>query len=234
MNVDVRQIGSHIAKLTWVGVRSFVVTSVVTLLAGAVMAALSHYYLREHQWFYGAIAAVVALTESLTTGVLLGAKRAVVMVAAHGFGELRMGRALVRLVFERMLVGIPTEDADGQNTLARRGFKRLPLAQADEVLSSAVRSVMGDAEQGGWLRRTVQRWLLEAVRKYTLARFREEGAQQGGVDLLLVQAELEENIDDAIVEKLRASLQLWTALVILGLPLLVAGQTWIVIMVLRS
>src|SRR5262245_61968717 len=174
VKVDVRSVGSHLASLAWVALRSFMGTVVVLTLAGIVLAGLSYYFLREHHWIYGVIAVVVALIESVTAGVILGTKRAVMMAVAHGLGSLRLGRSLVRLVFARML-GVAGGEAMGERRgWIPRGLERLPLAQADELLSGAVRHVTGDAGQGGWVRRKLQERLLEAVRKYTLARFREE------------------------------------------------------------
>jgi hypothetical protein len=114
-----------------------------------------------------------------------------------------------------------------------RGLERLPLAQADELLRGAIRDVTGDAAQGGWLRRQIQRRLLEAVRKCTLARFREAGARHGGIDLLKVKEELEEAADDALIRKVRGGLRLWTALAIIGLPFVVAVQTWLILLLLH-
>jgi hypothetical protein len=92
----------------------------------------------------------------------------------------------------------------------------------------------GRGAQGGWLRRTIQAKLLEAVRKYTLARFREEGAKHGGVDLLKMKEELERTVDDALVQRLCGGLRLWTVLVIVGLPLVVAIQTWGLLLLLHA
>jgi hypothetical protein len=102
------------------------------------------------------------------------------------------------------------------------------------MLTSAIRSITGDANQGGWLRRRIQALLLQGVRKYTLARFREEDAQYGGVDLLKVKEELEQSVDDVLILKVTAGLRLWTALVIIGLPLVVAAQTYVIIALLRA
>ena len=231
MKVDIRSIGAHVAALAWVAVRSFLGTLVLLTVAGAVLGGLSWWFLRDYHWAYGTIAAVVAFAECVAVGVILGSKRAVVMALAHGLGALRLGRSLVRLVFERMLgIAQGTEFGTRGGRLAQ-GLERLPLAQADELLSGAVRSIMGDAE-GGWLRRKVQARLLEAVRRYTLARFRREGTEHGGIDLLKVKEELEQTVDDALVHKVRSGLWLWTALVIVGLPLIIAAQTWLMLALL--
>jgi hypothetical protein len=231
---DVRSIGNHLASLAWVAMRSFVGTVLVLTLVGVVLAGLSYCFLPEYHWIYGAIAIVVTLIESVTTGFVLGAKRAVAIAVAHGLGSLRLGGALVRLVFERMLGVAGGEEIGERGGRITRGLEGVPLAQADELLSGAVRDVTGDAAQGGWLRRTIRGRLLEAVRRYTLARFREEGAKHGGIDLLKVKEELEQTVDDALVRKVRGGLRLWTVLVIFGLPLVVAVQTCIIIMWLHS
>jgi hypothetical protein len=234
VKIDIRSLGSHLAGLAWVALRSFVATVLVLTLAGGILAGLSYYFLREHHWVYGAIAAAVALIESVTIGIVLGAKRAVVMAVAHGLNTLRLGQSLVDLVFERMLgVGGGDELGERGGRIAR-GLERLPLAQAEALLSGAVRTVTGDMEEGGWLRRRIQARLLEAVRKYTLGRFREAGAKQDGIDLRKMKEELEQTVDDTLVRKVRGGLQLWTALVVVGLPLAVAVQTWVLIMLLHS
>ena len=169
VKVDVRDIGRHLASLAWVALRSFVGTMLVLTLAGFILAGLSYYFVCEDDWLYRVVAVALALIESVTIGFVLGAKRAVVLTLAHGLGSFRLGRSLVRLVFERML-GVAAEgDEVGQHAgQIARGLERLPLAQANDLLSGAVRGVTGDAAQGGWLRRKIQGWLLEAVRKYTL------------------------------------------------------------------
>jgi hypothetical protein len=233
VKVDIRAIGVHLAKLAWVAIRSFVGTLFVFTLAGIVLAGLSYYFLREKEWFYGVIAVVVALIESVATGIVLGAKRAMVMAAAHGLGELQLGRSLVGLIFDRMLGVGGGGEVGERGGVITRSVERLPFAQADELLSGAVRGVTGEA-QGGWLRRKIQGRLLEGVRKYTLARFREEGTRHGGIDLLKMKQELEDTVDAALIRKVRGGLRLWTTLVIIGLPAVVAAQTWFIIMLIHA
>jgi hypothetical protein len=72
------------------------------------------------------------------------------------------------------------------------------------------------------------------VRKYTLARFREEGATHGGINLFKVREELERTADDVLVQKVRDGMRAWTLLVVVGLPLLVAAQTWATILIVTS
>ena len=73
MSVDVRAVGSYLATLAWVALRTFLRTVLALTLAGVVLAGVSYLFLREHPWPYGVIAAAVALIESITTGFVLGA-----------------------------------------------------------------------------------------------------------------------------------------------------------------
>jgi hypothetical protein len=234
VKVDVRAIGGHLAILAWVALRTFLGTLFVLGLASVVLAGLSYYFLREAEWLYGVIAVAVVLIEAVTIGLVLGAKRAAVMTVAHGLGSLRLGRSFVRLVFERMLGVAEGEEFGERGGRITQGMERLPFAKAEELLSSAIRDLTGHAEQAGWLRRIIRARLLEAIRKYTLARFREEGAKHGGIDLLKVKEELEQSVDDALVKKVRSGLWLWTVLVIVGLPVVVALQTVLLRLVLHS
>jgi hypothetical protein len=234
VKVDVRSIGNQLASLAWVALRSFVGTVLILTLSGVVLAGLSYTVLREHHWIYGVIAAAMAFVESATTGVVLGAKRAVAMALTHGLGSLRLGRSLVRVVFERMLGVAAGEETGKRGDRMTRVLERLPLARAEALLGGAIREVTGAAGQGGWLRRKIQGQLLDVVRKYTLARFRKEGAEHGSIDLPMVKEELEQTVDDVLLRKVRGGLRLWTALVIVGLPLVVTVQTWVIVMLLHS
>lgn len=236
MKVDLRAVGRHAAGMAWVAVKAFAGTLGLLTLAGCVLAGVSYYFLRDNP-VYAAIGAAVAVVEGCVTGVVFGGKRAMATGLAHGLGRLRLGRSLIQMVFDRLLMISETE---AQGAIGERGGRiartaeRVPLAQADEMLRTAVLGVTGETGQGGWLRRTIQAKLLGLVQKYTLARFREEGAAHGGVDLLKVRTKLEDTIDDAVVGKVRGGLRVWTILVIVGLPLVVAVQTWVAIMLLHA
>jgi hypothetical protein len=113
VKLDVRAVGAVLAKLAWVALRSFVGTVCVLTVAGIALAVPAYLMLRDYAWWYAAIAVAVIMAEALATGCVLGAKRATVMAMAHGLGALRLGRWLVRLVFERML-GVAEDDTPGE------------------------------------------------------------------------------------------------------------------------
>jgi hypothetical protein len=230
--VNVRPLGDHLARLAWVAVRSFISTLFLLSIAGVALAAVSAYFLWDHP-VYALVAAVVAVAEGVAAGLVLGTKRAVVMALAHGLGALRLGRSLVQLVFARLLGVAEGREPGKRGGTVARALERLPLAKAEKLLRGVVRGLVGETEQGGWLRRTIRGRLLALVEKYTLAHFRAEAAASGSIDLLKVKEDLEERIDESLVKKVRGGLRLWTLLVIIGLPLVVAVQTYLAFALLK-
>jgi hypothetical protein len=230
--VGIRTVGTQTAGLAWVALRAFVTTLAAFAAAGAVLAGVAYYFLREPKLAYGILGAVVALAESLATGFFLGLARAKAATVAHALGKLRLGRSLVALVFDRML-GVAGGDPGERDGKVARGLERVPLAKAEEWLTRAARGVIGEPESVGWLRRRVRTALTKAVHRYTLARFRADGTAHGGVDLLKVRGELEDTIDDALVAKVRGGLRVWLWLAILGLPAAIAAQIYFVMGLLK-
>jgi hypothetical protein len=216
------------AGLTLVAVRSFLGTLLIVFLAGVVLAGVSVYWLRGYP-LYAVIAAVVALVEAIALGALVGGKRALVMTLVHAVRSFQLGRSAVRLIFDRLLGG------SERGKILAAAAERLPLAQAERRLTAAVDQLLGEqAEERGWFRRRLHKQLLGVVQCYTLSRFREDGVGLEGVDVMKVQAELETTIDDQLVSKFRSGLNLWTILALLGLPAVVAGQTYLLIALLNA
>jgi len=226
---DYRSLLESTAGLAWVAIRTFLATLLLLTVAGSVLAGCAYYALRE-QPLYGVLAAALALLEALAAGVMLGGRRALVAASGHGLRKFALGRSSVRFVFERLL-GVSPEQVPGERAgRVARTLERLPLAQAEQRLRDIIGQITaappGGGGVSGWLRRRVQAALFGLVGKYTLARFRQEGADEEGVNLVKVQADLEERIDDLLAAKLRGGVSLWTWIVVVGLPLLVLAQTY--------
>lgn len=234
---DMRAILGDIAALLRVGVRSFVLTSLLMLLLGAVLAALSYWIFSGHHWVYGLIFALVALIECIVVGFVLAAKRAIAVTLNHGLRRYQLGGAAIRLIFDRLL-GVTAEEAHGERGgWMTKTAERLPLAQAETRLQEAIRAHLHapavDGGASGWLRRRLQARLLGAIHKYTLARFRDEDAQHGGVDLVRVRDDLGERINGMLLSKLRGGINVWTAAVLIGLPVQVLALDYIVLAFLK-
>jgi len=218
-------------------VRSFLLTLFLMLLLGAALAAASYWILSGPHWVYGLIAALVALAECVIVGVMLAAKRAIGVTLVHGLRKYQLGSKAVRLIFGRLL-GVSAEETHGERGgWATRTAERLPLGQAEQRLGDAIRHIVHapptNGGATGWIRRRVQVRLLGLVHKFTLARFRDEDAQHGGVDLLKVQDDLGKRIDGLLTGKLRSSINLWTILVLVGLPIQILALDYLVLALLK-
>lgn len=218
--------------LVLVAVRSFVLTMLLMLLVGLMLAAATYYLLADHFW-YALIGAAVVLLEAVVLGVIWGSKRAMIVSIVHGLRRHRIGAKAVRLVFQRVL-GVSAEPAFGdRGGFVTRTIERLPLAQAEQRLTETVDTLIHAPEEDRRLRSRVRLWiqarLLRYVQALTLARFRETGAQEGGVDMLMVQAELEERLDEKLAAKLSGGLRIWTICVLLGLPAQMFATAYIVL-----
>lgn len=95
---------------------------------------------------------------------------------------------------------------------------RVPLAQAEAWLRGRVDALAREEPQGGgvrgWLRRSIRARLFAQVEKLTQAKFRDHGAQHGGVDLMRVRDELAGRIDQTLVDTLKAGMFKVTALLV--------------------
>jgi hypothetical protein len=235
--VDLAAFGKAVGRLLLVAARSFLVTLLAFTALGLVLAAVCWYWMSRTHPVYGVIAAVVALLEAVVLGVILGGKRALVTALVRGLRRYRLGGTVVGLLFHRLLGASAEATAGGAGAWLARAAERVPLAQAEARLSGAVSAVLAAPAEGGgllgWGRRRLQTRLVGAVGKYTLARFREAGAKEGGVDLVKVQAELAAKVDDGLAGKLAHGVNLWTALALVALPAQVFATVWVVLALLK-
>lgn len=218
-----------VGRSVLVGLRSFAISLFLFGTAGMLCAGGGYYFLHDRT-LPAVLAVVLTLVETLAMGMFIGGKRAFIRALVHGLHALRLGRAAVRLIFERLL-------AMRSGGAIARVVERIPLGQAEAYLSDAIHALLSTPpEKGGvtgWFRRRLRAVLLLRVQKYTLARFREEDAREGGIDLARVQQALEDRIDDLLAARLRGGLNLWTGLGLLGLVLLSAGQTYLILVMTR-
>jgi hypothetical protein len=225
-----------LAGLAGVAVRSFLGALLAFTLLGAGLGVLCYHLLARVHPAYGLVAGAVALLESVAVGAILAGKRALVVSLIHGLRTRRLGRSAVGLVFGRLLDVSPGQTPGGGGAVARTAA-RLPLAQAERRLSQAVRDLLGAPAEGGGpagaLRRRLQAGLLSRARAYTLARFREGDAREGGLDPARVRADLERRVDDFLAARLKRGVDRWTALVVVGLSVQVIGLALLALALLR-
>lgn len=169
----------------------------------------------------GLIAIVFALVVFAVAAGFVAVKRAIMTALVHGFTKLQLGERLTKLLFERLLA-VDVQHAHGERGVAvARTAERLPLATAEARLRAATDTLLREDPSAGFFRRRLRKAAIERVSLLTLAKFREDGAKHGGVDLGLVRAELAGRADQLVVDALRGAALKVTAL-FLGIATLAA------------
>jgi hypothetical protein len=159
---------------------------------------------------------------------LLAVKNAVLRGVLAAVAQLGLGKRAVLLVFSRL--GVDDAGAHGERagTLGRAA-ERVPLREAEQQLTQVVLSLL--AERSGksgvraWVARGLLATVLARVQAFTLARFREDGAQHGGVDLVKVRDELGGSVDGLIATQVLAQLNRLNVVVVAGYAAFVALLT---------
>jgi hypothetical protein len=180
-------------------------------------------------WGHGALGLALLLVPGVValaamTGVL-AVKNAVLRGVLAAVGQLGLGKRAVLLVFSKL--GVDEADAHGERAGAvARAAERVPLREAEQRLTGVVLGLL--AERSGktgvraWVARSLLATVLSRVQAFTLARFREDGAQHGGVDLVKVRDELGSSVDGLIATQVLSQLNRLNVVVVAGYAAFVA------------
>lgn len=204
---DVRPLLSGLASAVGPALKSLFATAALMFLVAIVLAAASYGIAADGSILRGLLASLVALGVSGFAGFTLAWKRALGSGILAVAEKQRAGSLLVHVVFDRML-GLK----DGSEVGERGGqivqrVERLPVNEAASKLRLAIIHQVRATPQGGGirgaLRRAIEARLLSTLELITLARFRDEAAAQGSIDLLKVRDELAIAADTLIADKIR-------------------------------
>lgn len=143
--------------------------------------------------------------------------------------RLQLGRRAFELIFDRMLGVTESAQAGERGGAAAKVLERVPLAQAEERLRRIVSSLLDAEGKRGFFRKRLHKELLSQIEKWTLARFRTEGAAHGGVDLMKIKALLQAELDQLLASVL-VSAQRKVAVVVL---LIAGGGSFYLAILLR-
>lgn len=224
--------GPLITPLLARALRAFVSTAVVMATGGVLGAAAAWEFAGPEPAWKGPVAGAAALLLFVGLGAFLATHRAVGAALGHALGELRVGSRLVAALF-RQLLEVTEDDPHGaRGTAVARAAERVPLAQAEQRVRGTVARLLSAPSDGGGLggrlRRRLEATLMARIETLTLARFRDEDARAGGVDLVKVRDELSAHVDELIADHVRSALTRMTVLVALGACLGAAMIGWIV------
>lgn len=156
--------------------------------------------------FRGALAAGIAILSCIAFGSVVSIRRALLYALVTAAEKQRIAGRIAATILDGLLGG--TEE--GAKSRVARSVERIPLAQATELLRDAIRTRVGETRSRRWLfgilGRRLERSLLRLVERVALDRFRADAEHGGGVDLLKVRNELNENADRWIVDLVRRPL----------------------------
>ena len=167
--------------------RALLRTLLLFVVLGLVFAALSAQLALPKGGWGAALAATLSFIAWALMGAAVAPQRALAAGLVAACAQLKPGRALLGLVFDRLLSGAVSEAA-----------ARIPLAQAEERLVSAVDALIAEPFKGGGVRRRVRDALLRRIEAVTLARFRADAEAHGGVDLQKIRDSLSVGLDDLL------------------------------------
>lgn len=217
---DLLSYGSHLVRLARFGLKTFLFTLLYVALGGILLAFVSAFFLRHYPGYYRFLAITLVMIETGVIAFYLAGKRTVSLTMAEGFSSMKLGSSLVGVVFARM----PSNRPEGAELSP--GLQRLEPGQAERLLTDATDDVERQTTQQSGIRQKFQARLLELVRKHSLARVQSTGNDR--VDLQNVKEELEQTIDERLADNMRGTARFYTLLVVVGFPLLVALQTYLI------
>ncbi len=214
-----------LGPLVGTALRTLLRTTLGVLLFGCACLGLAAWWVID-SWRSAALLLVPGLLALVVLAGVLAAKNAVLRGAIAGLQRLGLGGRLVRAAFSRLGVADDTAHGERAGTLGRVA-ERVPLQAAEQRFTAAVAGLLAEraAKTGvrAWLARRLMATVLERVSRVTLARFRQDEAQHGGVDLTLVRDELGGSIDGLLAAQLAAQLNRLNLLAGAGYALLVTG-----------
>lgn len=202
-----------------------VLTNVVGLAALTGAAAVSAYAIAaDGSVLRGLLGAGLAALACAAFGGALAFQRTVAGGLLAAVERLALGRRLSGALFDRMLGLAGAGERRAEGAAGDRGravaavLDAVPLAQAEAWLRQAIQERLRADAGGatGFLRRRLERGLIERVETLTLARFREAGRGAGSVDLVRLKDELGEGIDGRIAAMAGGAVTRITILMIVG------------------
>jgi len=217
--LDATSLGSNVVRLAGRGIKLFLLTFLLVILGGILLAVLSVYTLGDSGGGYRFLAVVLVILEAGFLAFFLAGRRAFALTLAEGLATMKLGSSVVRLVFDRLPA---TDKPDG--AALSPGLQTLKPGEAEHLLANASEVVRREAGQLGGIKEKIQSRLIDLVQKYSLLRVESKPGEP--IDLQSIRRDLEENIDDRLADKMRGTARFYTLLVLIGFPVLVAVQTF--------
>ena len=210
-------------------VRTFAFTWLAMVVGGIALAVAAGYWMPDVDPVIRTLLQVFFAGQFVVVGLFVAMRCAMSAALIGGIKRLELGKTALNLLMNRVASGEPEIRDDDADIIDSPSSRSPPSRELSAVVAAervrrvlAILSFTGRPGRGGifaWLRNA----LLGAVGTITLSRFRRQAGRAEKVDLASVQQELQEQIDDLLLARLRFTLFIWSALVVGGLVIEVIG-----------
>jgi hypothetical protein len=218
--MDPASLGDRLRQLAIALVRTFFFTWLAMTVGGIALAVATGSWMPEVDPVVRTLLQVFFAGQFIVVGFFVAMRCAMSAALIGGVKRMQLGQMALNLLMSR--VGAGDEDilVDDPNVIDSPS-SRLPASRELSAVVAAERiqrvlamlAFSGRSRRGGifaWLRNA----LLGAVGTITLSRFRNKARRAEKVDLAAVQRELEDQIDDLLLARLRYTLFIWTTIVV--------------------
>jgi hypothetical protein len=213
-------LGDRLRQLAVSLVRTFAFTWLAMVVGGIALAAAVGSWMQAVDPVLRTLLQVFFAGQFVVVGFFVAMRCAMSATLIGGIKRLELGRTALNLLFSRVASNEPEIHDDDPNVIDSPSNLTPPSRELSAVVAAerirrllAILAVSGRPGRGGvfaWLRNA----LLGAVGTITLSRFRRKANQAEKVDLASVQQELQDQIDDLLLARLRFTLFIWTAVVV--------------------
>jgi len=223
--MDVPSLGFHFRSLVLRGLRAFLLTWLAMAIGGIVVAVVSGDWMPEVDPVYRTLLQILFALQFIVVGFFLGMRRALAAALTSGVRSLELGRRTSGALFRQFDAGEGLGRFDDDPKLTGKpatvravSDEQLSAALLDERLGRIVSALAFGSVQSGWRRRGILGWLqavlTSAIGAITMARFRKKTGRIGHIDTVSLRQDLEAQIDDLLLARLRYTLLAWTAIVV--------------------
>jgi hypothetical protein len=227
-------LGDQLRLLAIALVRTFFLTWLAMTIGGATLAVAAGDWMPAVDPVIRTLLQVFFAGQFIVVGFFVATRCAMSAALIGGVKRMKLGKTALHLLMGRVASGEDDLGVGDPNVIdgevlggpadrphhSRELSAVVAVERIQRIL--AILAFSGRSRRGGvfgWLRGA----LMGAVGTITLSRFRSKARRAEKVDLASVQEELEEQIDDLLLARLRYTLFIWTAIVVTVLVAEVVG-----------
>lgn len=218
--MDPTSLGNQLRQLARTLVRTFFFIWLAMAVGGIALAVAVGYWMPQVNPVVRTLLQVFFAGQFIVVGFFVATRCAMSAALIGGVKRMQLGRMALNLLMSRVGAGDEEIRIDDPNVIDSPSSQPTVSRELSAVVAAeriqrmlAMLAFSGRSRRGGvfaWLRGA----LMSAVGTITLARFRSKARNAEKVDVAAVQQELQGQIDDLLLARLRYTLFIWTTLVV--------------------